>query len=214
LTVCIAAICQQLGEPRIVLCADTKLDAGWAGSSDGNLKIGRLAYGWVGMLSGDWSTAKELHSFLEAEFLASAPFDRTSVFEKVSGAGATFIASPFYRKDKSAEITVCGFIGQTPTIVVLGIGKTKRPHIDFRHTYATSGAGHAISDTFLNVRDCKPQDPLERTIYAVYEAKKYSEKASGVGSETRLTVLAPVPPDAGPEQIMLFNVSPDGFEIL
>src|ERR1700733_12858868 len=60
-TVCIAAICQEISDPKIVLCADTKLDGSYAGSSDGNQKIGKLAFGWVDMMAGDWVRGKELH---------------------------------------------------------------------------------------------------------------------------------------------------------
>jgi hypothetical protein len=205
-TVCIAAICHNGGEPRIVLCADTRLDASWAGSSDGNRKIGRLAYGWVAMLSGHWSSANEIHSWLKAEFLAhGSPFDKASLYEMLSAVGKNFIAGPLYRKGKSAEIAVCGFLGNNPMIAVLGVGNGNSPHIDFKHSFAAIGTGQPIAETFLNIRDCKPQDSVERISYVVYEAKKYSEKAAGVGPETHLVMIAPPPPEAKPEQIFIYD---------
>jgi len=167
------------------------------------------------MLSGHWGSAKELHSWLKAEFLANgSPFDRAALYEMLANVGKAFIAGPLYRKGNLVEITVCGFLGQVATIAILGIGKGTTPHIDFRHSFATTGSGGPISETFLNIRDCKPQDSLARTMYIAYEAKKYSEKVSGVGVETRLIVLAPPPPDANPEQIQILSLNGGDFLIL
>ena len=81
-------------------------------------------------------------------------------------------------------------------IAGVAVGQARKATVYFRHSFATCGTGGPIAETLLNIRDCKPVDSIERVIYTVYEAKKYSEKASGVGPETRIAILAPTPDGA------------------
>jgi hypothetical protein len=214
-TVCIAAICQEISDPKIVLCADTKLDGSYAGSSDGNRKIGKLAFGWVDMMSGDWVRAKELHGWIKSEFLANgAPSDRGRVFELLMNAGNSFIGSPMYRKDAAVDILACGFIGAVPVISGVSIGSTTKPSVYFNQSFATVGSGGAIAAVFLNARDCTPRDSLKQALYVVYEAKKYSEKNVGVGTDTKLIVISPPVVGSGPEDVSAVSVGFEGLRQL
>src|ERR1039457_6367102 len=55
MTVCIAGACQHHGEPRIVLCCDSRLDFGEVGSTNNACKVRILGCGWVGLIAGDWT---------------------------------------------------------------------------------------------------------------------------------------------------------------
>ena len=76
MTVCIAATCQERGEPRIVLIFDSRLDFGDQGSVLTAVKQGVLGKVWSILLAGDWAAAKYLKNlfkkhFLEAEVVKS-----------------------------------------------------------------------------------------------------------------------------------------------
>ena len=59
-TVCIAATCMEDSEPRIILCADTKMTFGDVAAWEGAVKCHQIFPGWFVMLSGDSSKAKEV----------------------------------------------------------------------------------------------------------------------------------------------------------
>ena len=208
MTVCIAAICQQQhGEPRIVLCADTRLDY-YAGTNEGNLKIGKLAHGWVAMLSGmDWTAAKEIHGLVKKQITRRAPKSKIGLHDLLARAAKSYLSGPFNAKVQ-IDILVCGFIGLEPLIAKLSVGDFPEPSITFSATYQSVGSGSTIAEVFLNIRNCKPNESLGRTLYCVYEAKKYSEKNSGVGPDTVLLVLFPPTSAAGAHQDAAVSVSP------
>jgi hypothetical protein len=177
--------------------------------------MGQLAYGWVGLLSGnDWMAAKDIHRRIRTEFIAKGPPRDLSHLHRLLGrCGKAYIKSPLNNKYQ-VEIIVTGFIGKLPVIAVLGLSDSDTPTIIFHPSYATVGSGSQIAGTFLNIRDCKPDDELERAVYVVYEAKKYSEKASGVGPETAMGVMAPMPLGSRPDQIMILEFSDSACEEL
>jgi hypothetical protein len=69
MTVCIAAVCQQSGEPRIVICADTRLESPGVGAADSMLKMLPLGYGWIALLATeDWNSASTLRDHLRGQW--------------------------------------------------------------------------------------------------------------------------------------------------
>jgi hypothetical protein len=212
-TVCIAAACKTMtGEPRIVLCADTRLEYQYTGSNDGNPKIGRLAYGWFAMLSGnDWMAAKDIHGRIKSELRTKGPpADMPKFHRMLTRIAKAYVKSPLNAK-ALIDVIVAGFIGREAIIATLSVSVSDEITVLFAPSYKAVGSGASIAETFLNIRDCKPQDELERTAYVVYEAKKYSEKASGVGPETRMKVLAPLPPGALAGQFMFIDIPDAGY---
>lgn len=208
-TVCIAAICENNREPRIVLCADTRLDASYTGSTEGNLKIGKLACGFLSMLSGDFMAATDIHERIKAEMLSKGPPpDKTKLYNLLMRVGKSYLKSPLNVK-LTADLIVAGFIGQTAVIATLGVSDTDTPTVSFSPAYRAVGSGSSIAETLLSIRDYTTQDSVERAIYVLYEAKKYSERAAGVGPDTKLIVIAPVPASALPEQVKLFSLTGD-----
>src|ERR1700733_269061 len=64
MTVCIALLCVEENEPRIVFCVDSRLDATYS-STDTAVKIHAIADAWAALLSGDdWNMAVELAKHL------------------------------------------------------------------------------------------------------------------------------------------------------
>ncbi len=210
MTVCIAAICEY--ESRIVICSDTRLDASFIGSSEGNQKIASLGYGWVAMLAGDFVTVRDFYDQMKRVFLArpQPPPNKVSLVRFLKTSANAFMKSPLYRKHP-AEIIVTGFIGDTAVIASVRIEEPE-PVIDFAPAFRAIGSGGTIAEVFLNIRDCTGRDSLARTLYAVYEAKKYSEKSSSVGPETILYALAPLPSGSDKESAMACSL--DDAEIL
>lgn len=68
-TLCMAAICEHNGEPRIVICADWLTRTEGVGSSDRTDKTRDLPHGWTALLAGTISSADALANEYEAELL-------------------------------------------------------------------------------------------------------------------------------------------------
>src|ERR1039457_3027142 len=71
-TVCIAAICQDHGAPRILLCSDSRMSSGNYGSTDFIMKIHPLGRRWIAQASGRPSS--ELIERVKEWFKASGGF--------------------------------------------------------------------------------------------------------------------------------------------
>ena len=65
MTVCIAALCQHKGKPRIVLCTDWRGET-YLGASETSDKLRLLPNGWVALLAGDLNRAEELVALYES----------------------------------------------------------------------------------------------------------------------------------------------------
>lgn len=77
-TVCIAAMCEHNGEPRIVLCSDWKGEEGFGGSETTD-KWRSLPKGWEALIAGDLSRAEELIARYEShlKLMPDMPNDNT-----------------------------------------------------------------------------------------------------------------------------------------
>lgn len=59
-TICIAVKCQENGQPRLVLCSDTRITMEGVARWDGVQKVYAIGREWVGMFAGSTTKAKEL----------------------------------------------------------------------------------------------------------------------------------------------------------
>ena len=71
MTVCIAAICTDSGEHKIVLCTDTRI-GGDLGSSEGFLKEIAIGGGWYCLIAGDEGDILAISRLYRAEFLKAS----------------------------------------------------------------------------------------------------------------------------------------------
>jgi hypothetical protein len=197
MTVCIAAVCQQSGEPRIVICADTRLESPGVGAADSMLKMLPLGYGWIALLATeDWNSASTLRDHLRGQWrrirkLASP----RRVSELTKTLSDQFAQTPFCTAQ--TEALICGFAHNKPVILYLYVDPTTAAEsitASAMPSFEAIGSGGPIARIFLNQRDCGPADDIERTLYVVYEAKRASEKASGVGPGITLAAIGPVVP--------------------
>ena len=97
MTVCIAAACRQNNEPRIVICADTRLESFGVGASDGTLKMHPIFYGWVALLAtDDWNSASMLLAYLQRHWRRLRPLATIRrIPELTKQIGIDFEASSF-----------------------------------------------------------------------------------------------------------------------
>lgn len=212
-TVCIAVICKQIGEYRIVLCADTRMDTSYTGSNDNTRKISPLCSGLYGLLAGDWMAARDVHNRVKAEIKSKGiPQSETKLKEVLMRCAKAHKKSAL-SGTTALELMVAGFIKGVPIICVLSIqDAASDPSVQFWPAYKAIGSGAIIAEVFLNLRDCSPHDGIDKALYVVYEAKKYSEKSVGVGPETRMRIIGPPPPTAEAHQNLSWQVSQELLE--
>jgi hypothetical protein len=72
MTVCIAAIRDRYGDPKVIICTDGRLGYGDYGSGTSIEKSRLLGYEWFVLLLGSWNEAHELTRHL-GEKLRSRP---------------------------------------------------------------------------------------------------------------------------------------------
>jgi hypothetical protein len=141
MSVCIAAICQENGEPRIVLCSDTRLSATGFGSSDGTRKIFALGYGWLILLATeDWSSGIGLKDHLRRQWrtLNKLPYQRR-IDELKSTLHAQLSQSRYC--STRTEALICGFTRKLPIIVYLWRASEIRRTV-FLHIRKAQSATH------------------------------------------------------------------------
>ena len=191
-TVCIAAACQDKGEPRIVLCSDTRLGYEDLGSTSSTVKVDVLGHGWCIQIAGDWSGAKYLGSILigKIQNLSSAPSSIRDVEIQISSGIDEFLRSAFCETDKNYETLLSGFIHNKPRMVKACVYQGT-PKLDLSDSFAVIGYGFTIASALLALRECNSSMPLGNVAYLAYEAKKCSEKTGTVGAYTVLAAQSP-----------------------
>lgn len=76
--------------------------------------------------------------------------------------------------------------------------------------FACIGAGAVIAESSLYNREHASHNPIDETLYAVYEAKRLGEKAPGVGRKTMMSVMQW--PKGGAELTVISIVSPEKLD--
>jgi hypothetical protein len=193
MTVCIAVACQDQGQPRIVLCSDTRLDYADLGSTNTACKSDVLGYGWMVQLAGDWSGARGFCSVLK-ERVQNLPLVTTGDIENEARSAINeFMKSPLYQSRNEYQTILSGFVAGLPVILEASIHKGK-PMISLGDSFMAIGYGATIASVLLTLRECTPHMPLPYAAYLAYEAKRCSEKTGFVGPFTALVVQAPYVP--------------------
>jgi hypothetical protein len=97
------------------------------------------------------------------------------------------------------EVLLAGFLkakvsfpGITPGLMYMPvIYKISEDHVWVCDHFGVIGSGTSIGESSLYCREHTTVNGLDRTLYNVYEAKRLSEKAPGVGRKTSLSILRP-----------------------
>jgi len=193
MTVCIAAICQDKGEPRIVLCSDSRLDYADLGSTNMTCKLDVLGHGWCVQLAGEWSGITGLCSTLK-ERVQNLSLVSTREIENVAkDAINEFLKSPRYQPKQPYQTILSGFVAEVPVVLEASVYEGK-PRITLGDSFTTIGYGSTIASTLLTLRECNPMMALPYVTYLAYEAKRCSEKTGFVGRFTALAIQAPYVP--------------------
>ena len=120
--------------------------------------------------------------------------------------------SPLYERH-CCQLLLSGFISTTPVIILIDGDAKGNLRISRPPNFAAIGTGANIVTVLLMCREQNDHDRLEDTIYKVYEAKRFSEKAEGVGLFT--AVWCHVPGEAeSTEAACLGHVSLSGVAAL
>jgi len=193
MTLCIAAVCQHEGSPRIVLCSDTKMDHGFAGATNKTVKFDVLGHGWSVLLAGKWDEAQWLFDRVQTAFgeMKTAP-TVDDVLIAARDAGKALVIAPIYlsKKHETVDLILSGFVSGKAKLITVTVYK-RAVEVSTTDSFCATGSGASIASVFLIQREYTPTVSLETATYLVYEAKKASEKDIGVGSVTVMMIQAP-----------------------
>lgn len=189
-TVCIAATCKERGEPRIIICSDTRLDYGDLGSTNMAVKLDVLGHGWIVQMVGDWSLVRSLRSILKDRIQNLGRVNFSDVVRESQNSVNQFLKSPLYDSDKECQLLLSGFDGSDPHILEVSIFHGK-PKIESKDSFGAIGWGGNVAVTLLSLREHQSDMPLAYVAYLVYEAKRGSEKTGLVGPVTIISVQYP-----------------------
>lgn len=195
MTVCIAAICQEDGESRILHCVDTRLSDSWSGSVDRAKKIRPIGHGWVALLAGDWLNCVNLSdAFAESWQKADAPTRKDEALALADSIVSRFPASGLYRKSYQVQLLLSGFVNLQAMIIEVSTDAKNKGSAIEHSEFAVIGEGATIATVFLRERQCYSRQSPERAAYIAYEAKRYSERMGGISRETLIGFTAPPAP--------------------
>jgi hypothetical protein len=210
MTVCIAAKCLMLdGSRGFVLCADTKVSGG-IGVSDSTDKIYPLGRNYVALMAGPPPVFK-LAEFLSSEIDLAAPNTEDDLFKCAKQAGKRLTDSDalFPRGSDPCYLLVTGFGGSG--LVMMEV--TAHEYEDERLAYVgfqyldnlQIGSGAELAKAMLSLRKHTAVANLDRTVYRVYEAKRFSEQTDGVGAGTQIMIHSPMHANANPRADLCRN---------
>ena len=220
MTVCIAAICHDAGNTRIITCADWLVTSPLGGAETA-LKTYDLTGDWcclaAGATGGIIAMVRELSSAMEKvtldetnikEVLGRAVRSRKKAisdeitigkfsmpYDEFRRSRADFPEEQFRRVSETIENT-----DLSSEMLVVGFYADKTPelctissngNVDLWDTFAVVGAGYDLAMASLFRRGQAIGCDVRRTIYNVYEAKKNAEGNRTVGKQTDLVVFGP-----------------------
>lgn len=186
MTVCIAGACREHNEPRIVMCADSRLSYGDLTSTDTFPKFDVIGRGWTVLMANRPDSAKELIERIKEWFRTTVRLDTThAVLSAVKAAVNEFRHSPLYSK-YCCELIVSGFVSSVPVLITVQADEKGHLSVAQQTSFAAIGSGASIASVILSCREYQYPISIQNATYLVYEAKRWSEKASGVGPLTML----------------------------
>ncbi len=191
-TVCIAAACQEQGQPRIVLCSDSRLDWAEFGSTNSTVKLDVLGYGWCSQLAGEWSGVFYFNSLLRHNMQdrESAPTKLSEVEDLIQDAIQEFCSSALHDEEQVYDVLISGFLQETPIVMDVRVQKPD-PKFTLAEPFYAIGSGGNIASIILRLREYHSSMNLSYATYLVYESKRSAEHDGTVGRFTALAVQAP-----------------------
>ncbi len=192
MTVCLAATFRYAPYRRaFMLCTDGRLDEGAWGLNDSAFKVHNLGHNFMGMMSGNWPTVRELCSRVENDQRErQIPKDADEVVTRFESSVHGFTSSRLCTGD--ACVLVTGFLGKNPLLLKISI-EDKVGSVDVVHDLDAIGEGAFAALTLLRYRGYDPLNtPLNVAAYLLYEAKRFSECVGSVGPKTRLKIHRPL----------------------
>ena len=196
MTVCIAATYRHdfsdLRRYGFILCTDGRLDEGEWGYSDTAIKVHCVGHNCFALMSGEWHTVRELCAALESHERKLFMFSNTEeLLERTQAAMGRFSESSLCKA--KVDIVLTGFVGHVP-VMLRGEVAPNESSVGVSHDFDAIGEGSFASLMMLRHRGYDALNiGLERAVYTIYEAKKFSESVSSVGPKTRITLHWPMP---------------------
>lgn len=215
MTVCIAAICKEEGNERIVFATDHMISTGMGQFEHSIDKYEVVNNQTVAMIAGDALLFKYLMDLedYDSDFdtIQIAISDKFKEKRKeliknnildVFGVDENFVInalnSPQYNPFVESILRGIAELKLNTAILLVGIddGKAKISEIsegqtlDYRSiNFHAIGSGHMQAVNTLLFQRHSKEDNLATTVYNVYKAKKNAEVSNGVGKETEIAVL-------------------------
>jgi hypothetical protein len=215
MTVCIAAICKENNEERIVFATDHMISTNMGQFEHSIDKYKIVNQQTVAMIAGDallFDFLLDLECYdSEFDLLRKAISTRFKEKRKeliqnnvldVFGVGEDFVInalnSPQYNPFVESILRSIAELKLNTAILLVGIddGKAKISEIsdgqnlDYRSiNFHAIGSGHMQAVNTLLFQRHSKEDNLATTVYNVYKAKKNAEVSNGVGKETEIAVL-------------------------
>jgi 20S proteasome alpha/beta subunit len=220
-TLCIAATSRQFeaGE-AIVLCCDERVET-YITSADIEIKIAEIKeLNWYAMFAGEVSKARELlYHYRSALQLIDLRENTQQKFQEVAWSYRKSLMEHYVRMqfgisyqeflergtdlpaevfasaihdmgqiDFGCELILAGFVDSAPQLFHLDRYTGK---VSPESHFLAIGTGGTNACSMLYYRNQNKQTGIDASIYHVYEAKRFGERAPGVGSSRVLFVLNP-----------------------
>jgi hypothetical protein len=220
MTVCIAGIGGLGPSARILLCSDTRLESDFAGG-EGASKLLGAGGGFFAMIAGPISSARDLLRVIRTRFDQRPDPSQDNIADELRHSATAqkqkmaehFIRTKFAVDYKDlltgqlelppelyhqalfdlgqlslgSDVIVAGFVGGVPHIYTL----RQDCHVEEAEAFACIGSGEYIAHGALFQRKFRWGLDIEEAMYYVYEAKRLSEVAPGVGRSTHLRIVEP-----------------------
>lgn len=213
MTLCIAALCQEDGKPRVVASFDRRVETAIAGA-DTELKFESLSPHWGALLAGDVALARELLLAYGALFDKTDQFDHYGILRELRGPANEFrddLADRLVRSRLAMSLDDLKKRGQKNLppdvyrqiwfeiesqdlgveLILFGwhddsfrLFKLRRNgRLEFSEPFAAIGSGSVIASSALYQRQYTERWRLAPALYAVFEAQALGSIAPGVGRD-------------------------------
>jgi 20S proteasome alpha/beta subunit len=217
MTLCIAANVKDLSGDAIVCCFDFRIETQTSGSNTG-YKFRKVSDDWAAMLAGSTSKADRLLDLFVQEF-EGKDIKRKDAIKEIRKVVAIYrlelveeyiqsVLSISYREFRTSKSQIPDTTFQDVFNQIVGMRhgcdlilfnvKYKCPFLysvdengntDQFRNFVAIGTGATNAEAWLHFREQRSDDTIDKTLAALYEAKKFAENAPGVGKTTRLLVI-------------------------
>ncbi len=239
MTLCIASLAQDSGDPRIVLCFDSKISNDAFGSET-EYKFQRLSGQLVSMFAGAPGRAKEL-ALIYRGFLTDNALDPQRVVDQLrepvalmkrrlanAYVGRTMGLSydevlehglQWFGEERERRFLAIESHDLSVDLIIAGfidrlpvLCRLQGGEVEWETTFSVIGSGAHTATPALHARKQTDMTALLATLYNVYEAKRMGEASPYVGIQTAMLVLQPGDEDRG--RIGISVVPPEGLNFL